>query len=100
KDNGEAAAKQRIAMLGLKLALTDQLGVIEKEMMTLELVRKRLMNRYGSKHPDVLDIEEQLQLYKDKMARPGMAQGTSDKKVMPLDSVEAVISALESEIAA
>jgi capsular exopolysaccharide synthesis family protein len=100
KESGEAAAKQRIAMMGLKMALTDQLGMIEKDMMILELALKRKLNAFGQNHPDVQEIKDQLQLYKDKIARPGISTGTTDKKVTPLDSVETVISALDSQITA
>jgi polysaccharide biosynthesis transport protein len=100
KEQGEAAAKQRIAMLGVKLAITDQLGLLEKDMLVLELALRRKLNAYGPNHPDVLEIKEQLQLYKDKLARPGISNGSTDSKVKALDSVEAVIAALESEIGA
>jgi polysaccharide biosynthesis transport protein len=99
KEQGEAAAKQRIAMFNIKLALTEQLNAIEKEILTLELMKKTALNRYGEKHPTVVELSEQIQMYKDKLARPSPNASTSpDKKVMPLDSVEAVLAALESEI--
>src|SRR5262249_273045 len=75
-------------------------GMLEKDMLILELALKKKLNAYGPNHPDVLEIKDQLQLYRDKMARPGVTSGSTDNKVKALDSVEAVISALESEISA
>ena len=58
-----------------------------------------MQSRFGPKHPSIIEIEDQIQMYRDKMAKPGPNSTISaEKKVMPLDSVEAVVAALESEI--
>jgi capsular exopolysaccharide synthesis family protein len=99
KEQGESAAQQRIAMLGVKLALTEQLASINKDILQLELTKKLLMNRFGKNHPSILEVEDQIQTYRDKLAKPAPNGTTAaEKKVMSLDSVEAVIAALESEI--
>lgn len=98
KEQGEAAAKQRIAMLGIKVALTEQIGLLQAELTKWELAHKRASGKYGRNHPEVLEIESMIQHFREKLALPGTVQATSDNRVKALDSVESIMAALESEI--
>lgn len=98
KEQGEGPAKQRIAMLGIKLALTQQIDQLESELTKLELTLKRALQKYGRNHPDVVDIEAMINHYREKLSKPGMANASTDSKVKSLDSVESIMAALESEI--
>ena len=103
KEQGEAAARQKLAMLGVKLNLMEGMAEYEKRAIDLELALRRLKQRYGEKHPDVQELMETIRHLRERFEGGSAAllnpdSGSQSQPIRNLNSVESYIAAMEAEI--
>jgi capsular exopolysaccharide synthesis family protein len=104
-ESGDAAARHQISLLKIKLAFSDAISDSDKKVAELEMMKKQASATFGPKHPQIRQIDDQIQFWRERLSRPSSPvgpNGNSAKPVGPasLDSVESCIQALEAEVVA
>jgi RNA polymerase sigma factor (sigma-70 family) len=96
----QATAAQKVAEQQLAKALSqlkflqDQrtANPTEKELLQLKLTKDLLEKRFGPKHPSILEVQDQIAMYEEKLAKQGTSKPTGSKN-LDIEAAEARLAA-------
>lgn len=101
KKDGKAAALSMLATMGVTVTTAEATARLDKQLINLTVLRKKLATSVGQNHPDMRALDEQIDMIQKLYGR-GFAGSVivSDPKQQPGDSdiAQVILAAVKAEI--
>jgi len=109
KKSGKGVALQMLQSLGVKIALLEGTQLLDKELINLQVMQKKLSEFMGANHPDMRVLTNQIEMIRKFYGRgTGIGLNQEGTQLPPaangkdspveMDTIEVILAAMKAEI--